>query len=70
MEKKTTKKAAPKAEPKKAKTAEIKLDHAKRYKLESNGTGPRMKIKGEILLNVGGASAENLVNNGFGKIIK
>lgn len=56
--------------PKKEKPTTVKLDKTKFYKVESNGTGPRMSIKGEILKNVGGTAAEFLVNNGFGKIVE
>ncbi len=72
--KKTGTKATPKAEPKKpqakkAKTDAVKLDHKERFTIEANGTGPRTQ-KGQILENVGGASAEFYINNGFGKLIK
>ena len=51
------------------KTEDIKLDHLKWYKFESNGTFKTMQQKGEIFPHVGGAVAESLVNNGFGKIV-
>ena len=64
------KKEATKKAPKAVKAETVKLDHLKRYKIESNGTGPRMGAKGSILNNVGGQAAELMINNGFGKILK
>ena len=71
MAKQDTKKTGSEAKPRtqKAKTEVVKLDHAKRYTLKATGTRPGTE-KGQILGNVGGASAECMINGGHANLVE